>query len=236
MATINPINSSNPVQVALGGTGDTTLTTAYAPVCAGTTATGALQVASTGLSTSGYVLTSTGSSSLPTFQAAPAAGSLVKIATMTASGSPSTISFTSGIATYTTYFVTYSNVESSGTDKLQMLFSTNGGSSYLATGYLSGVNSTGYTSNTWSNLNSTTYGLLTLSSASTQLSSGSFWLFNLTTSSPPTYVGQFMNSGGIQGLCFGNNSTTSGVNAIQFSFVSGSTFNSGTFTLYGLVQ
>ena len=55
--------------VAGGGTGVTTMTTAYAPVCAGTTATGNLQVASTGLSTSGYVLTSTGASSLPTFQA-----------------------------------------------------------------------------------------------------------------------------------------------------------------------
>lgn len=55
--------------VGNGGTGVATMTTAYAPVCAGTTATGALQVASTGISTAGYVLTSTGASSLPTFQA-----------------------------------------------------------------------------------------------------------------------------------------------------------------------
>lgn len=55
--------------VAGGGTGVATMTTAYAPVCAGTTATGALQVASTGLSTSGYVLTSNGASALPSFQA-----------------------------------------------------------------------------------------------------------------------------------------------------------------------
>jgi hypothetical protein len=55
--------------VGNGGTGVATMTTAYAPVCAGTTATGALQVASTGLSTSGYVLTSNGSSSLPSFKA-----------------------------------------------------------------------------------------------------------------------------------------------------------------------
>ena len=66
-------SSSNPVfgtaVVAGGGTGVTTMTTAYAPVCAGTTATGALQVASTGIGTSGFVLTSTGASSLPTWQA-----------------------------------------------------------------------------------------------------------------------------------------------------------------------
>lgn len=57
------------VPVTDGGTGVSTMTTAYAPVCAGTTATGALQVASTGLSTSGYVLTSNGASAVPSFQA-----------------------------------------------------------------------------------------------------------------------------------------------------------------------
>lgn len=63
--------------VANGGTGVATMTTAYAPVCAGTTATGALQVASTGLSTSGNVLTSNGSSALPSFQAVSAGGGLL---------------------------------------------------------------------------------------------------------------------------------------------------------------
>ena len=69
MPTNNSWNSQDPAQVAMGGTGVATMTTAYAPVCAGTTATGALQVASTGLSTSGWVLTSRGADSLPTFQA-----------------------------------------------------------------------------------------------------------------------------------------------------------------------
>lgn len=63
--------NSDVITVPYGGTGVATMTTAYAPVCAGTTATGNLQVASTGLSTSGYVLTSTGASSLPTFQEVP---------------------------------------------------------------------------------------------------------------------------------------------------------------------
>lgn len=55
--------------VAGGGTGIAT-TTAYAPICGGTTATGALQAATTGFSTSGYVLTSNGNAALPSFQAA----------------------------------------------------------------------------------------------------------------------------------------------------------------------
>lgn len=62
--------------VPSGGTGLATMTTAYAPVCAGTTATGNLQVAATGQSNSGWVLTSTGSSSLPTWQAQAGGGNV----------------------------------------------------------------------------------------------------------------------------------------------------------------
>lgn len=57
------------VVVPGGGTGADTFT-AYAPIMAGTTSTGVFQQATTGFSTSGFVLTSTGSSSLPTWQAA----------------------------------------------------------------------------------------------------------------------------------------------------------------------
>jgi len=56
---------SNPVTVPQGGTGLTTLTTAYGVVCAGTTATGSLQNAGAG--TSGQYLKSNGASSLPSF-------------------------------------------------------------------------------------------------------------------------------------------------------------------------
>lgn len=70
-------SSANPTfstaAVAGGGTGITT-TTAYAPICAGTTATGNFQQATTGFSTSGYVLTSNGSSALPTWQAPSGGG------------------------------------------------------------------------------------------------------------------------------------------------------------------
>jgi hypothetical protein len=64
--------------VAGGGTGDTSFT-AYAPICGGTTTTGALQSASTGIGTSGFVLTSNGSSALPSFQVLPAASSFNQV-------------------------------------------------------------------------------------------------------------------------------------------------------------
>ena len=64
--------------VAGGGTGDTSFT-AYAPITGGTTTTGALQSASTGLSTANYVFTSNGGSALPSFQAVSASGAITTI-------------------------------------------------------------------------------------------------------------------------------------------------------------
>ena len=66
----------SPIPIIEGGTGVATLVTAYAPVISGTTATAPLQVASTGLGTAGFVLTSTGASSLPTFQATSLSGAV----------------------------------------------------------------------------------------------------------------------------------------------------------------
>jgi hypothetical protein len=57
---------STPVSVANGGTGAASFT-AYAVICGGTTATGALQNVS-GVGSSGQVLTSNGASALPTWQ------------------------------------------------------------------------------------------------------------------------------------------------------------------------
>ncbi len=75
--TPNPITTTGtvgltiPVVVTSGGTGFITATTAYAPIVAGTTPTNPFQVASTGLATAGFVLTSNGSAAVPSFQAAP---------------------------------------------------------------------------------------------------------------------------------------------------------------------
>jgi hypothetical protein len=64
--------SAPTLAVSNGGTGQTTLTTAYGVLAAGTTATGALQNIGTGTAT--QVLTSNGPGVLPSFQAAAAGG------------------------------------------------------------------------------------------------------------------------------------------------------------------
>ena len=77
--TMNPVvNLTVPVAVANGGTGDISFTP-YAPVVGGTSPTSALQSASTGQLNPGYVLTSTGSTSLPTWQPVSSSGAVTSV-------------------------------------------------------------------------------------------------------------------------------------------------------------
>jgi hypothetical protein len=69
-ATSLTLGWSGQLAVSRGGTGNSTFT-AYAVICAGTTATGVFQNVS-GLGTSGFVLTSNGAALLPTWQAVTA--------------------------------------------------------------------------------------------------------------------------------------------------------------------
>lgn len=78
------------VPVNEGGTGIASATT-YAPLCGGTTSTGALQPAATGQATAGFVLTSTGAGSLPTWQAVAGGGGVVTINADTGSATGGTI-------------------------------------------------------------------------------------------------------------------------------------------------
>lgn len=77
MTLVNSINSGQLLDATASPTFDAlTLTSAtvYAPVCGGTSSATPLQSADTGISNSGYVLTSTGAASLPSWQA-PGSGS-----------------------------------------------------------------------------------------------------------------------------------------------------------------
>lgn len=72
LANVTVSSVASAITVPQGGTGQTTLTTAYGVLCAGTTATGAVQTLSS-LGTSGQVLTSNGAAALPTWQTPGAA-------------------------------------------------------------------------------------------------------------------------------------------------------------------
>lgn len=85
-------SSTITVNVANGGTGDATFT-AYAVLCGGLTATGALQQVS-GLGTSGYVLTSNGAGALPTWQ--PGGGGITVGTTTITSGTTTRVLYDNG--------------------------------------------------------------------------------------------------------------------------------------------
>ena len=218
--------------VANGGTGNTTFTP-YSVITAGTTATGAFQNVS-GVGTLGQVLTSNGSGAVPSWQSG---GGLVYIAKQTASSS-STISFTSAItSTYNTYLIIWSNLTPSTTADLHMLVSTNNGSSYISSGYQSGLYFLEFNSATFTNDNSTTYVWLTANSPSGQYASGQLWLTNLLNGTPFQCWGEgnFRAAGNCYRAMTVANCTATNVNAIQFSMSSGN-ITTGTFTLYGLLN
>lgn len=241
MVTNNAWNSQNPAQVALGGTGVAS-TTAYAVLCGGTTTTNPLQsIASVG--TSGQVLTSNGAGALPTFQAGTG-GNLVKIQTIDASSS-ATISFTTGITnTYTNYLIVISNMVPQTTAKtFSMQVSSNGGVSYLNSGYVTRTSVTN-TSNVFGSSSSTTTFILSITNdvvaSSTQPYCACIYLYDVSDGNVPTISGQGTyqsTAASSVDTCwfYGYGPTSTTVNALQFSMSSGN-ITTGKFTLYGILQ
>lgn len=224
MPTNNSINTPKPIDVANGGTGQSTLTTANGILAAGTTATGAIQNIGTG--SAGQVLTSNGTG-LPSFQAA-GGGDWVLLKTDTPSSAASVIYDNTYITTtYKTYVVVINDYDS---DALSMKFSDDNGATYKSTGYLSGLWYIAYNSNGWNNINSSTNAFLTVGGSSN--SSGHVFLYNLQSSQKPSYTGSFWVDNQWWMPSVGNNSTTN-INNIKFES-SGGTIFSGNFKLYGL--
>jgi hypothetical protein len=197
-------------------------------------------------STSGFILTSNGASSQPTFQSSTAStGAFVLLNEQTANTSASIVFNDTYItSSYATYVVTLSCVRAvSPPQTLNMVMSTNNGSSYLSSGYIAGNSYIDYNSASFANANSTSLFPISQGIASSGgIVNGWIWMYNLNTSTPPSIVGdivgqntQLSNTFCYFQKCFGYNTTTSGVNAIQFSMASGN-ISVGFFTLYGVVQ
>lgn len=237
----------SPQPVIEGGTGISSATS-YAPVCGGTTTTGAFQSASSGQSNSGYVLTSNGTSALPTWQAAPGGGGgnlvLIQNQTFPAASNVPHVDFTSGISgTYNTYLFAISFVapQTAG-DNIDLQFSSNGGSTWINSGYTAGCNyTTGYTSATLNNANSTSSFILTVNNYQFPAygGNGTIWLFDITSGNIPTINGfvSYTYSSAVQGAAAfsGGSCSTTNINAFRFIASTGN-ITSGSFSLYGLLE
>lgn len=136
MPTNNSINSQDPIQVAKGGTGLSTLTTANGILAAGTTATGAIQNIGTGLA--GQVLTSNGTS-LPSFVTpSSVGGTMVLLGTINFNNTADNYNLTSYFSSsYQTYKLIFTAVEATGVPNsdIRLRVSTNGGASFISSGY-----------------------------------------------------------------------------------------------------
>jgi hypothetical protein len=235
----------SPMPVIEGGTGIQSATP-YAPLTGGTTSTGPFQSASTGISTSGDVLTSNGGSALPSWQPASGgsgAGSLVLLQTQQTSGSVASVTFTSTFLTsaYQEYFVLLSNV-SNNTSAVNFImdWSTNNGSTYLNSGYNSGANYNLYNSSTFSNVNSTTTNILTGPLFVTSAVTGAIYLNFPQSTYFPTANGNIVGIDSSNATALYNAMGAQGsamvINNIRFSFSSGNILSNARFSLYGINQ
>lgn len=140
--------TATPVPVTEGGTGVATLTTAYAVVCAGTTATGPVQtIASVG--SAGDVLTSNGAGALPSMQAAPGGG-WVLLGTVTASAQASADFNNLITSTYDDYVVVVNNyMPATNAQTILLRVGTGATPTYQSTNYTnSALQTTGVSSPT----------------------------------------------------------------------------------------
>jgi hypothetical protein len=162
--------------------------------------------------------------------------SLVLLGTRSATSSGS-LSFTSLITgTYNTYFVSWSLVQpATEDDALQMLISTNNGSSYLSTGYQAGFTNWSYTGAN-ANVNSTSVIYLNFNQINTGYCSGSMWLYNLQNGGVFQGIGDsaFQSNAAVYRAEIIATNTATMVNAIRFLFPGGN-MTTGNFALYGLV-
>jgi hypothetical protein len=217
-----------PIPVVEGGTGLVTSTTAYAPICGGTTATGAFQAASTGLSTSGWVLTSNGAGALPSFQAVSA-------------GSISITGNTGGALTGTSFTFTggTTGLSFGGSGSTQTLtfagITANGGTVSLATDATTSTINVG----TGSGVKTSTFGSTNTSSTTTiQGGTGGIQLGSTFVNMPTTTstVGQIRINNNRFLHAYGTDNTFGGSSAGNFTLTSTASTAFGANALQSLTS
>lgn len=234
MATnTNSWGAPQPVPLADGGTNATSMATTDGVVYFDGT-----RLVTTAVGTATNVLTSNGAGMAPTFQPA---GALRLIQTQTATNSAA-LTFTGFSASYTSYMIILTSVlPVNELDSLGFQVSTDGGSTYLATGYQTGFNWVGYT-NTYAvggNANSTSYlfnsfGLLNLGNGGIGIS-GQLILTGFASSDYPAMVGNFWAGGNFGSTGGQYISSAITANTIQFTCSTGN-ISSGSVSLYGYTK
>lgn len=238
MATRNAINSAKPVQIAKGGTSTNTFVNSGVAYYDGT------ELNSTLAGTAQQALTSNGPSAAPSFQtySGGSSGNWALIQSFALTGTTATVNFTS-LGTYQTVALVYSQIYyTSGTaSNVGLTFSTNGGTSWVTTGYISGLWYLTNAATAWTNLNTTSYIRTTTglgSSASSGSASGIVMIYGMNTASGmPSVQGDNYLTTTVYEKSAGWLNTAGNYNAVQVSLpgASGANFT-GLMSLYGVVQ
>ena len=180
-----------------------------------------------------------------TISATTGAGSLILIQTQTASNSAS-LTFTTGITpTYNNYLLTYTNVfPVTGGADIGLQISTNGGSTYINSGYASGLPVLVYSTGATGAYTNATYMLLGASLRNFAIAlNGTVYLQNFTSGSAtgwPALTGTVnqQETGGAYFAGFPVSTYETGSTVINAFKIFASTGNiaQGTFSLYAIAQ
>jgi|21_taG_2_1085346.scaffolds.fasta_scaffold14006_2 hypothetical protein len=193
------------------------------------------------LGSDGQVLTSTGGSSPPAFEAAAAGGSWTLIQSQTASSS-ATIDFTSGITdTYDVYVFVGTELLLNTGGGYDMLFSTNGGSSYESSGY----NWSALTIDTASHVGAISDSASFINIDNMEVASDNLESFQIYLYYPSNASYRKICHGTVVCMDTGDttllthfaagHSTTSAINGVRFDAAGGAaTITSGRISLYGI--
>jgi hypothetical protein len=237
--------------VPAGGTSSSSFT-AYAPVVAGSSGTSALVSATTGFSTVGNVLTSTGSSSAPTWQPAGAvSGGMVLLSTVTISTQATINLYNLFNATYDCYLIRLIDVSVGNNGQIAWLrygtgatpIIASGGSDYTWTRIEANAQGTGTLTNSGVSSDSKivlTNGIRGTGSADNVPLSGNFYLYNPSSTNHTSLQFElFYSSSASAVYCWANacsamSTFTTPVTSLQF-LLDGNNYISGTVKVYGLV-
>ena len=190
------------------------------------------------IGTTGQVYTVAGG--VPSWANASGGGGAWNLISTKSASASSSINFTSGItSTYNNYVIIASNVKVSSFGTVSVQFSIDGGSTYLSSSYLSGVNQWSYTTATNTNTNSSTGIIITTSGDNTSYCSSYAYLNNLTSGIDlPQVFADGVKAGTATLSRFyscGCYTSALAINAIQL-IPSAGTITTGTFSLYGISQ
>lgn len=234
MATNNANDFSNPLAISQGGTNAASMATVD-----GTAYYNGTSIVVTNTGTAGQLLTSNGPGVAPTWQTHSGSGSATGLGwdlidSKTFAPLAFTLEFTSGIsAPYNTFMVLYSQGTNS---EMQIRYSTNGGASYVSSGYnstcqrvqigaapaLPSFNSSGIVINSGS------------APASGRPWGSTAFLFNITSGGRAYAVG-LGNNLQTQNMFVGSFGNSAAINALQF--VGANSNNPPTrVSIYGLNQ